>query len=216
MSWAEVLKINDNLKNPINKQIREAAYNGARVITASTTFVPEKSGWYKVIVVGAAGATYTTRIGSAGGVGISTLKLSEDSTYHISMAGGQTRFYGDEIDIAANNGKNGGDALGGTAVGAQYNYKGENGEGTTITTARSKNGASVGVFIPELSQRFDISYIENNNYSLVAANSGHGILGYGASAGVVTYEGYNGNALGGVTPSRNGGAVIIIPLEMES
>lgn len=55
MSWAEVFKINSNFKKPINEQIRELKYSGAYLITSSKSFVPEKSGYYKVIVVSRGG-----------------------------------------------------------------------------------------------------------------------------------------------------------------
>ena len=57
MSIGELaLLVNDNFDKPLNQQIREMQYIGSYVFTSSTTFTPDKSGYYKVIVVGAGGA----------------------------------------------------------------------------------------------------------------------------------------------------------------
>ena len=94
MSIGELaMLVNDNFDKPLNQQIREMQYIGSYVFTSSTTFTPDKSGYYKVIVVGAGGANdevghgydaiYAS--GGAGGVAIKNMHLLSTQEYTIDI-----------------------------------------------------------------------------------------------------------------------------------
>ena len=199
MSIGELaLLVNDNFDKPLNQQIREMQYIGSYVFTSSTTFTPDKSGYYKVIVVGAGGAhdrvgsagNYCYASGGAGGVAIKNMHLLSTREYTIDIESGNSTFNGNLVATAGGDGKafstssaTGG--AGGTASGGDFNYDGLQG---TTSVNNPPNGGSVGVFIPGLMLPY-------------STETGLGILGYG---------------IGGTSGAAAGGAaIIIIPLELE-
>ena len=199
MSIGELaMLVNDNFDKPLNQQIREMQYIGSYVFTSSTTFTPDKSGYYKVIVVGAGGAydyTGTTgnfcyASGGAGGVAIKNMHLLSTQEYTIDIERGNSTFNGNLVATAGGKGDSfppssatGG--AGGTASGGDFNYDGLWG---TVRVNNPPKGGSVGVFIPGLMLPY-------------STETGLGILGYG---------------IGGTSEAAAGGAaIIIIPLELE-
>ena len=193
MSISELaMLVNDNFDKPLNQQIREMQYIGSYVFTSSTTFTPDKSGYYKVIVVGAGGANDAASdyfaSGGAGGVAIKNMHLLSTQEYTIDIQNGNSTFNKDVAATAGGDGHSGFYGVGGaggTASGGDFNYDGLWG---TVRVNNPPNGGSVGVFIPGLMLPY-------------STETGLGILGYG-----------NGGA------SRNaagGAAIIIIPLELE-
>lgn len=198
MSIGELaMLVNDNFDKPLNQQIREMQYIGSYVFTSSTTFTPDKSGYYKVIVIGAGGdydevghgsdTLYAS--GGAGGVAIKNMHLLSTQEYTIDI-----KYYGNSTfnnELAATAGGDG-DAYptekggaGGTASGGDFNY---DGLGGTVSVGNPPKGGSVGVFIPGLMLPY-------------STETGLGILGYG---------------IGGTSEDAAGGAaIIIIPLELE-
>ncbi len=209
MSWAEVFKINSNFKKPINEQIRELKYSGAYLITTSRSFVAEKSGYYKVIVVSRGGNgdkirnTGEMKGGSSGAVAISTLHLKSGTSYPIIVNNANsskdyTSFNGEIICYNAVNSTYSTAGTPGTAIGGNFNYDGSVASGGT--------GASVGAYIPELMQSsMSIGYNSSGNAAVIY--SGSGILGYGGGQTVsITYN---------AATSVKGGCVLIIPLEFE-
>lgn len=199
MSISELgMIVNDNFQKPLNQQIRELKYSGSYIFETSTSFIPDFSGWYKVIVVSAGeGARYTSgsgnaKGGSSGAVAISTLHLDKIS-YDIKVnvynrdINNYTTSFNDMIECASSN------STGGIVTKkGDFNYNGLNNSG--------RQGASVGVFIPELMRRF--STIENG----AMYESGEGVLGYGAGGTLTLLNN---------TTKFGGAAVIIIPLELE-
>ena len=198
MSIGELaMLVNDNFDKPLNQQIREMQYIGSYVFTSSTTFTPDKSGYYKVIVIGAGGAndkvghsgdtTYAS--GGAGGVAIKNMHLLSTQEYTIDIKYGNSTF---NKELAATAGGDG-DAYptrpaggaGGTASGGDFNYDGLWG---TASNNNPPKGGSVGVYIPGLMLPY-------------STETGLGILGYG---------------IGGTSEDAAGrAAIIIIPLELE-
>lgn len=223
MSWAEVFKINSNMKKPLNEQIRDIKVLPIRIITSSTTYTPEKSGWYKIICVGAGADSYgfigsstTSKIytsgGCAGGVAIKVLKLSKSVSHTVSIGSSASFKYTDggvEKTILAEGGVPGyydlsdgsSPSTPGTASGGDYNYTGGQASGSTSKSSAYYQGASVGVYLTELIPQ---------DTSRNGLKYGNGILCYGggASAQRDTYDSVTTNE---GQPS----AVIIIPLEME-
>lgn len=218
MSWAEVFKINNNMKKTINEQIRDTICSPIRVITSNTTYTPEKTGMYKVICVGAGGnsdgfygVNTTLGSGGGGGVAIKIMKLLSTQNYNVTV--GSTASFGSTLTATAggvgssnNNGGTGG--AGGTASGGDFNFTGETGSGIWYgKTSNSAKGGNVGTFITELSRQA----ISHEGYSAFNIDLvyGMGILTYGGGA--------PGAVHGSGVLERTGqpGAVIIIPLEME-
>lgn len=237
MSWAEVGKINNNFNKPLNEQIRDNQFQGAYVFSEPTTgyrepvlktFKPDKSGYYKVIVVGAGGnhksgissGTYYISTGGSGGVAIKTIHLSSSDEYSMEFTyDGNATFNG---TVAATHG---GDASGstasmspgdgGTAGGGDFNYpgvKGINNSGSRDNDQVLAKGASVGVNIVGLMKSFNAlqTNIYQDNLYFAVAESGEGILGYGCSAGW-TSDRYHAVAI----TQTGSAAIIIIPLELE-
>lgn len=210
MSWGEVVKINNNMKYSINEQIRNNRFLPAHIITQSTNFTPEKSGYYKVICVGAGGnsGTYVYRnsitllSGGAGGVAIKTYQLSSTSSYGITFSDGSSTF---NNELTAGKGSSvslDNPGTGGNAVGGNINFIGNNGNSHTVaeTVTASLAGASVGCYIPELSQTY--SYM-NETFS------GYGICGLGYSGGIAHI-----NEISHIQ-QPGGAGCIIIPLEYD-
>ena len=199
MSIGELaMLVNDNFDKPLNQQIREMQYIGSYVFTSSTTFTPDKSGYYKVIVIGAGGAndkvghsgdtTYAS--GGAGGVAIKNMHLLSTQEYTIDIKYRNSTFNGNLVATAGGNGdafppSSATGGAGGTASGGDFNYDGLRG---TVRVNNPPKGGSVGVFIPGLMLPY-------------STETGLGILGYG---------------IGGTSEDAAGrAAIIIIPLELE-
>lgn len=199
MSIGELaMVVNSNFNKPLNEQARELAYSGGYLFTASATFVPDRSGWYKVIVVSSGGDGYITknRQGSSGGVAIRTISLKNSEIYSIQYTSSDISFE-DMTCTHAKNATTSASGSAGTATGGDINYNGLQG-----STGAGKVGADVGVFIPELAKT-NVVTKEGNTYE-----SGYGICGYGCGQTVYSGE-YDCQ-----TPNK-GGCVLIIPLELE-
>ena len=224
MSIGELtMLVNDNFDKPLNRQIRDMKYLGSYLLTSSGNFSVSKSGWYKVIVVGAGGnnytywngSYYTIYTGGSGGVAISTLYLDKNNLCEITVhndnynnASGSYEFSYNGSIISAHNGTTSTSTAenqrgkGGSAVGGDFNYKGI--DGSVYTT--NAIGTDVGVFIPEL-MKVKTAMGSLGDASAIAI-SGNGILGYGCGSG--TYADRN---LSVSTPKADG-CVLIIPLEL--
>lgn len=218
MSWAEVFKINKNMKKALNEQLRDMKFQPIRIITATGTFKPEKTGLYKVICVGAGGegqASYNAGVasGGAGGVAIKTLRLVSTTSYNVTVSSTASFAYGTDA-LTATSGDDafsaeGGD--GGTASGGDFNYPGGNGDDSSGSRNIPHPG-SVGVFISDLSvsksttrtvlgEVFDIPY-------------GDSILGYGGGGSSVMIDNGSSNR-GTAILLGQPAAVVIVPIEME-
>jgi len=216
--------VNSNFDKPLNEQARELAYAGSYLFVSSKSFIPDKTGWYKVIVVGAGGKSDSHNpsngrnylaTGGSGGVSISTIHLKSSEIYPIEVTSTQSSFNNTLIATAGTAGiaypsssRDSGD--GGTASGGDFNYPGLAGDISSFEyySLEGLAGADVGVYIPELMRRetIAVSYTDSNDQiNTGQLYSGYGILGYGASNG----EGYKS-----VTQLK-GGCVLIIPLELE-
>ena len=224
MSWAEVFKINSNMKKPLNEQLRDIKHQPIRIITATGAFTPEKNGLYKVICVGAGGngshdddSNYVSvASGGGGGVAISILRLDKTHSYNVTV-GTTASFTHESGSLTATAGGNG-DAdesepgIGGSASGGDFNYPGLNGSYIFSTSSNklvTATPGSVGVFISDLSRRGDVEWVILNS---VARK-----MTYGDS--IITYGGA-GNGFGeymakGASMHGLPAAVIIIPVEME-
>ena len=216
MSWAETMKINNNVKKALNEQMREARFLPLRIITATGTFTPEKTGIYKVICVGAGGdGEATTNAGVAsgggGGVAIKTLRLLSTTTYNVTVSSSTASFAYDSTALTATSGDDGhtsdGGGVGGTASGGDFNYPGVAGKRVT-TASNVPLAGSVGVVISELTEKKHIfTPVSTSVFELPYGDS---ILGYGGGGTGVRFDSKAGTTDG--LPA----AVIIIPLEMEA
>lgn len=205
MSIAELATVvNSNFNKPLNEQARELKFSGSYLLTSSTTFTPEKSGWYKVIVVGSggepnvkqSGINYYATTGGSGGVAISTLFLVSSKSYPVEVTKLQSSFDGTIIALAGSDANDFEIGYGGTATGGDFNYSGNKGKSEShASTSFYINGTDVGVYIPELMRETFASDGE--------VSSGLGILGYGSASA------YGGSA----ATNGKGGCVLIIPLE---
>lgn len=214
MSWAETIKINSNMGVPINEQLRNNRFMPVRIITEAGTYTPEKSGYYKVICVGAGGsgyarkrsgsnAYYDTSCGGAGGVAIKTYHLLSTESYTVSIDTSVT-FNNELTATRGGSGNSNSNGAGGTASGGDYNFSGGTSGGYCEANDGTK-GASVGCFISELSEK--IPFFGTNN---TVINSGMGILGHGQSGAICVDT--SGNIL---YQAAGSGACIIIPLEYD-
>lgn len=210
MSWAEVFKINDNMKNPLNKQMRESRFLPFEIITSSTTYTPVKTGIYKILCVGAGGnGVFNAPVGSAsgggGGLAIKDIRLVKNTSYTISVESNASFAYDSSTTITASaggNGTNSAGGAGGTASGGDYNYTGTNGE--YKSSGNVSNPGSVGAHITELSR-----FPEPTIWGAFTIPVGDCILDYGGGGGAVQ------NLGDGHTSNGKPAAVIIIPIEME-
>ena len=225
MSWAEVFKINSNMKKPLNEQMRDIKFQPIRIVTATGTFKPEKTGLYKVICVGAGGKGESEQgssyvylaSGGGGGVAIKTLRLVSTTSYNVTV-GTTASFTHESGSLSATAGTNGdtdssAGGTGGTASGGDFNYNGSNGSYTYASSSNKTptlTPGSVGVFISDLSRRGDSEWIvlDGVTHKLTYGDS---ILGYGGSGNASGI--YNGK---GTFTSGLPAAVIIIPIEMEA
>ena len=220
MSWADVFKINSNIKKPINKLIQESRYNVIKVITATGTYKPSVSGLYRVICVGKGGDSYIRASssngnyvygGGGGGVAIKDIRLDSATSYNVTVS--TTASFANQLTATAGETLTampttaGGTASGGTASGGTYNFVGEKGKygGSTNVGA---NGGSVGVVITEL-MRSNFAMDDN----CVDALYGDSILNYGGGAPCM----YRYRDSRYVQFNRKGlpAAVIIIPMVLE-
>lgn len=227
MSWAEVFKINSNIKKPLNEQIRGTVCLPMRLITSSTTYKPEKTGWYKVICVGAGGScgSYSgvsnasgqkIATGGGGGVAIKTIKLSSAQSYSVTVS--TTASFGSILSATAGGSGSASSSsmsygTGGTASGGDYNFTGCSGTGGS---GSSKTGVcfaagGTGVAITELSRTVKSGVIKGDEY--VEVTYGESILGYGSGAPGFVYT--TGTSYYCYTATAQSAVVIIIPLEME-
>lgn len=212
MSIAELtMVVNSNFNKPLNEQARELAYAGSYLFESYTTFIPDNSGWYKIIVVGAGGAgdarygtgsKYYTASGGSGGVAIKTMHLLKEQSYQVEVSNFQSSFDGTIVATAGTDG----DTLSstsskkGTAIGGDFNYNGQDGEAGSNAVSKPRN---VSVYIPGLMEK--TRHIINDEGEYAELFTGVGILEHGASGG--------GKRLG--STSGQPGCVLIIPLELE-
>lgn len=208
MSISELaVVVNDNFTVPLNRQMRDNRFLPARIIESTQDFVVERSGWYKIICVGAGGDSYLTvntkYTGGAGGVSISTKHLNSGESIQVSFDNGSvsvpqygmTASVGEDAKISRG-------GYGGTASGGDDNYTGQNGK--KASDASNNNGAGVGVYIPELNIQNIESVTTEDGVETVGL--GFNILGYGRSATIAS-------SYGADESTRGGSACIIIPLE---
>ena len=229
MSWMEVFKINNNIRKPLNSLIVDSTYNPIRVVTVSTTYIPERSGLYRVICVGAGGDSIVKTSGSyaycsgggGGGVAIKDLYLTKSSSYNITVS--TTASFANQLTATAGatptiNTSTGawGYPTGGTATGGDKNYTGQQGVYERITrtdAGASFDGGSVGVDIADLTRQRISNDTRGNQLTY-----GRSILNYGggAPASDTSYVNSEGSAVKRTfTNFGLPAAVIIIPIEME-
>lgn len=231
MSWGEVYKINSNMKKPINEQLRDMKYNPIRVITATGTYTPEKTGTYKVICVGKGGDgavdktsspnNYRAAAGGGGGVAIRTMRLSRGTSYSVTVSTTASFADGSTI-VTATGGGSATSRSGGTASGGDSNYSGTAG-GYTSTEFLGATPGSVGVELSGLScspapvigtLTDNLSASTTAGAHVISLAYGRCILEYGGGGNGAAYYSNSSNADGITTPGRPA-AVIIVPLEME-
>jgi len=206
MSWAEVKKVNSNMKTPLNTQIANAMYQTAFLITTTQTWVVPKTGLYKIICVGAGGSggNYSTQTGTggAGGVAIKNIQLTQGDSYNLTV--GSTASFSNICSATSGGGNSWTGGTGGIATGGDTNYTGNN--GNTINAYTTVLGASVGCFIQSLSN----FYTDSRIYSTFTATmrSGYGLLGLGQSGGAVNLT----SNTGALFFQTSGGAGIIIQM----
>lgn len=223
MSWSETYKINNNPKRSINEQLRDMKFLPIKIVTQSTSYVPNKTGLYKVICVGAGGNGGHTQLsdvvgagsGGGGGVAIKTLKLSKGVSYSITVGTTASFAYTANTIITATAGGGGtysSGGSGGTASGGDDNYTGANGSVAKGSLVVAPATGSVGVFISDLTRTpsdFHIYYMGNQQLPY-----GDSIINYGGGAtGLGYYE--DSSNKGGYSAKGKPAAVLIIPLEME-
>ncbi len=218
MSWAKVFAVNSNMRKSLNEIMREMMYRPTRVITASGTYTPEKTGIYKVICIGAGGKggyssssnTYGASSGGGGGVAVKDIRLEKTTSYSVTVS--TTASF--STYLTATSGARGSSstsiASGGTAVGGDYNYTGGAGRCTGEQSSDRPKGGSVGVVFPEMHRTLYYRYndtieLEYGDSILSYGGGGSGWGNYNASTN--TYAGYGCDGL----PA----AILVIPLEME-
>ena len=227
MSWAEVFKINSNMKRPLNEQLRDMKFRPMRIITATGTYTPEKTGKYMVICVGAGGegsarATSTSQYGSSGGgggVAVKTLTLSKSTAYNVTVGTTASFTFNASTIITATSGNSSSSTggTGGTASGGDSNYTGTSGSSTSYDFT-APMGGSVGVAISELTRSpapvFTTLTYESGESTPVTLQHGDCILNYGGGGtGAYMYNGSSDSQTYKTTGKS--AAVIIVPLEME-
>ena len=231
MSWAEVFKINSNLKKPLNEQMRDLKYHPLRVITSTSTYTPEKTGWYKIICVGKGGDgaadktsspnNYRGAAGGGGGVAIKTMQLTKGTGYAVTVSTTASFAAGSTI-ITATGGGTATSRTGGTASGGDYNFSGTAG-GYTSNMFQGAVPGSVGVELGGLSETPApvVATLINNQSSVTTSGVhvfsmpyGRCILEYGGGGNGAAYYS-NGTYQETITTPGKPAAVIIIPLETE-
>lgn len=216
----------------INNHLNDLKYQSIRIITATGTFKPEKTGKYKVICVGAGGAGNSYRSndsahalasGGGGGVSIKTLRLLSTTSYNVTVST-TASFTHESGSLTATAGSTGTPSnttggTGGTASGGDFNYIGTNGTSFYANTSSNKricpSPGSVGVFISDLSRSVESTWlIINAEYGTCQIRYGNSILGYGG-AGSAVADINDSSKMESVTVSGLPAAVIIVPIEME-
>lgn len=228
MSWAEIFKINKNMRRSLDEQLQDMKFQPIRVITANTTYTPEKTGLYKIICVGKGGYGYASVnsgsqvqawSGGGGGVAIKTIRMTKGDNCNITV-GTTASFVKGDISISATAGGNGtwnaGTVVGGSGAGGDYNYTGENGAYMNDIYV-CPIGGSVGVYISDLHERGIGTITLGGNDSrdtpvTVMYTMGRSILGFGGGGSSGAYSDYS---YGGVDVDGLPAAVLIIPIEME-
>lgn len=222
MSWGEVFKINSNMKKPLNEQLRDMKFQPIRVITSTGTYIPEKTGIYKIICIGSGGdgayAQTGSNLGSSGGggggVAIKVMKLTSSVSYSVTVSTTASFAYsGGAITAtsggAAFSGKSAG--VGGTASGGDYNYVGEAGSSSSSFNTGVRAG-SVGVVLTDLTRsHYRTNALRNGTATTYLVCDG--ILNYGGG-GTVLVDSYNSTYVAN-TVAPLPAAILIIPLEME-
>lgn len=214
----------------INNRLNDLKYQPIRIITATGTFTPEKTGTYKVICVGAGGngninRSNTTAVslasGGGGGVAIKTLRLLSTKSYNVTV-GTTASFTHENGSLSATAGSSGeaydgNGGTGGTASGGDSNYTGTKGSSFYCNSTSNHQlcpaPGSVGVFISDLSRKEESEWVVIYD-TPCKIRYGDSILGYGGSGTAVgDYDSTKGTAYTIV----NGlpAAVIIVPIEME-
>lgn len=231
MSWAEVGKLNKNMKRALDEQLRDLKFQELEIITSTKTYTPSKTGLYKVICVGAGGnGGYTgasnvwgSGSGGGGGVAVKTLRLSKNSGYAVTVSTTASFVYDDTTIITATSGGSGGYAnagLAGSASGGDANYSGtigsKTGDGVSYFVPAP---GGVGVFIsglytkpsPAITTLLDPT---DGSTRAIGFEYGDCLLNYGGGGtGTVTKTGNSGG--NGYRTNGKPAAIIIAPLEME-
>lgn len=206
MNWVDITKTLELVRNNL--------YNNIYIFEETATFTAPKTGYYKIICVGAGSnatasinTTYGTssaRGGNGGGVAIKTKRVSKNGTLSITIS---TQGVASCDGMTANGWST--TSTAGQATGGDYNYTGLVGDilqsgGANVKLSR--NGGSVGCFIPELMTR---QYV---NLFAVSAHSGYGICGHGGGGGCCIDTVTQGDNTGLILTEAQPAAVIIIPL----
>lgn len=220
MSWAEVGKINRNMKKPLNTQLHELNCSRIEVIEATSSYKPAKTGLYRVICVGAGGTGWAGNAGTydycavgggGGGVAVKDLQLSASTSYSVtisttaSFSNLLTATAGETATKTHGSGKT--PTIGGTASGGDYNFGGLTGEVTNDYNGAAKGG-SVGVAIAELTRSVVMA---DNFYSQLIY--GDSLLKYGGGAPAI--ETSNPIRYDSFIPAGMPAAVLIMALEVE-
>lgn len=219
MSWAEVGKINRNMKKPLNEQLRELNCSKIDVIEETKSYKPRKTGMYRVICVGAGGTGWAGNAGSydycavgggGGGVAVKDLRLSSSTSYCVtvsttaSFSNLLTATAGETATKTHGSGKT--PTTGGTASGGDYNFEGLTGE-VVSNYNNSAKGGSVGVAIAELTRSVVMA---DNFYSQLIY--GDSLLRYGGGAPAISTS--NPIRYDDFLPAGLPAAVLIMPLEV--
>ena len=197
-------------------QMRDSKIVPMKIITASTTYKPEKTGTYMIICVGEGGdgkfvvSNMRGLGGSAGGVAIKTMRLLSTTSYNVTVEG--TSSFGTILSATAG-GNSGGD--GGTGTGGDTNYTGEIGESQeTYTMDKPTRAGSVGIAVVGMNYHLNTMGCFDDGVIFTMPYGGN-ILGYGGGGSAIAHRTTVEKDDVGFQQSGLPGAVIIIPIEME-
>lgn len=202
-------------ESSLHSHIREMTFQPVRVITATGTFKPEKTGTYKVICVGAGAMSrkLSNKLtsGGGGGVAIKTLRLVSTTSYNVTVD--ETASFSNIMTATASSMAlvESGNIIisnGGTASGGDFNFSGENGGIISLDSNAHLRGGSVGVTIVGLNRVHEFY----SSLSEQVTTNGDCLLNYGGGGGI------SQGSSTGLTSATSGGhsaAIIVIPLEME-
>ena len=208
----------------LGTQMRDAKCIPYRVITTTGTYVPEKTGTYMVICVGAGGdggSESASNVkggggGGGGGVAIKTLRLIKTGSYAVTVSTTASFTYNSNTIITATSGGRGyydRESSGGTASGGDYNFNGTGGD-NTYSAAQAPMPGSVTATIVGLT-RTPQPYIGTLGSSrVISFTFGESILDYGGGGtGAGYYASSSDN--GEYATAGKKAAIVIIPLELE-